>query len=526
MLEFPGVYRFAPKGGKPHFGIPIVAKNGDNNQPRYALLQPPIDEVTVMHDGVKYVHTNLVVLWAGRCHRNRVKVMIRYQETPKNSYMAYLDDIRVYQEPNTRTSDLPVLGGRKWKGGYVIDGFNASLQDKPAPCWSWAEIAESASIATNGCGDLQLHTETDSCQLVPCELDTLRAGSDIDTVVEMSEKEAVKTWGNVRTELAHLLEELGQFGISGTRVIVLLYIHTCSAGQLGEIVAFLRKTDQWSDTLRERLSPLHFFNKLYEVLLGKKGSKKKGYVARFLSRIDSYITSEASLKGPHVSTRLIHIRLMNSGAEPFDQYTSVSHFLKYIEPSTIKKHTEYKTMLALRLLKIDDWIKEKEPAIPRPEERRGFVPKERRSSKELINYWKRCHQGKYAVVHSLTRPEINVHTARAVPQVIKDLENANNPSLGALAKWVHEYYETNYLNIRQITDGDLLQVFHAIFVSGLLQQMGYEPEVVELQDSDSDSPMDSDNEEEKSHTSYSYSDDNGHNNRELDSEEEDSSDPK
>ena len=34
MLEFPGVYKFAPKGGKPHFGIPIVAKNGDKNQPR------------------------------------------------------------------------------------------------------------------------------------------------------------------------------------------------------------------------------------------------------------------------------------------------------------------------------------------------------------------------------------------------------------------------------------------------------------------------------------------------------------
>ena len=70
MLEFPGVYRFAPKGGKAHFGIPIVAKNGGKNQPRYALLQPPIDKVTVMHDGEKYVHTNLVVLWAGRCHRN------------------------------------------------------------------------------------------------------------------------------------------------------------------------------------------------------------------------------------------------------------------------------------------------------------------------------------------------------------------------------------------------------------------------------------------------------------------------
>ena len=196
------------------------------------------------------------------------------------------------------------------------------------------------------------------------------------------------------------------------------------------------------------MKPPHFFNKLYDVLLGKKDSKKTGFVHQFLSRIDSYITSEASHKGQHVSPRLIHLRLMNSDAEPFDQYTSVSHFLKHIEPSTIKKYKECNTMLALRLLKIDNWIKEKEPAIPRPEERRGFVPKDRRSSKELINYWKRCDQGMYSVIHRLTRPERNVHTARAVPQVIRDLENAEKPSLGNLAEWVHKYYESNYLNIR------------------------------------------------------------------------------
>merc|ERR1711884_942017 len=102
--------------------------------------------------------------------------MIRYHETPKNFYMTYLEDIRVYQEPNTRISDLPVLGGRKWKGGYVIDGFNASLQDEPAPCCGWTELAESASLTTNDCGDLEFHTETDPCQLVPCDLDVLRIG--------------------------------------------------------------------------------------------------------------------------------------------------------------------------------------------------------------------------------------------------------------------------------------------------------------------------------------------------------------
>ena len=130
----------------------------------------------------------------------------------------------------------------------------------------------------------------------------------------------------------------------------------------------------------------------------------------------------------------------------------------------------------------------------------------------------------YSVIHRLTRPERNVHTARAVPQVIKDLENADNPSLCTLAEWVHEYYETNHLNIRQITDGDLLQVFHAIFISGLLQQLGYGPEVVKIQDSDSDAPIDSDDDEENSSTRDNDSGDNSDDNHESDSEDGDSSD--
>ena len=126
--------------------------------------------------------------------------------------------------------------------------------------------------------------------------------------------------------------------------------------------------------------------------------------------------------------------------------------------------------------------------------------------------------------HKLTRPEGNVHTARAVPQVIKDLEGVDSPSLGDLAEWVHEYYETCKLNIRQIIDGDLLQVFNAIFISGLLQQLGYVPEVVRIRDSDSDSTIDSDDDEENSSTRGNDSGDNSDDNRERDNEDGDSSD--
>ena len=126
-------------------------------------------------------------------------------------------------------------------------------------------------------------------------------------------------------------------------------------------------------------------------------------------------------------------------------------------------------MLALRFLKTDDWIKEKEPPVPRPDDRKkGNVPKDRRSSKEWMHYWKGCDQGRYSLVHRMSTPNENVHTVRAVPQVINDLENEDNPSLSTLAGWAYEYYQTNDLNIRQIIDGDLLQVLHAICISGLL----------------------------------------------------------
>ena len=119
----------------------------------------------------------------------------------------------------------------------------------------------------------------------------------------------------------------------------------------------------------------------------------------------------------------------------------------------------------------------------------------------------------------MSTPNENVHTVRAVPQVIKDLENADSPSLSTLAGWAHEYYRTNHLNIRQIIDGDLLQVLHAISVSGLLQLMGDEPEVVRIQDSDSDQTMDSSDDEDNSPTSDNDDSDDRDDNREVDSED-------
>ena len=173
MLEFPCVYGIKTKCGRGHFGVPIVARNGGKNLPCYAILQPPIEEVTKMYNGVNYVHTNLVAIWAIKCFRNRIKGMIRFQDNPNDHFMSNFDDIRVYQDPNTRTPDLPVLGGKKWKAGYVHDGFNATTEDKPAPCRNWIEFDESIPLVTNDCGDFQMHTDPNAYQWVLCELDSL-----------------------------------------------------------------------------------------------------------------------------------------------------------------------------------------------------------------------------------------------------------------------------------------------------------------------------------------------------------------
>ena len=52
-----------------------------------------------MHNGVKYVHTNSVVLWAGRCQRNRVKVMIRFEDNPKTLICPTLKTLECIKTP-------------------------------------------------------------------------------------------------------------------------------------------------------------------------------------------------------------------------------------------------------------------------------------------------------------------------------------------------------------------------------------------------------------------------------------------
>ena len=67
MLEFPCVHEIITRSGKGHCGVAILARSGGKAPPRYAILQPPIEEVTKDHDGVKYIYTNLVAILIVKC---------------------------------------------------------------------------------------------------------------------------------------------------------------------------------------------------------------------------------------------------------------------------------------------------------------------------------------------------------------------------------------------------------------------------------------------------------------------------
>ena len=107
MLEFPCAYNITARCGKGHCGVAILARSGGKTPPRYAILQPPIEEVTKEHNGVVYVYTNLVAIYVIKCWKNGVSVKIRYEDNASNYYMVSVDSIRVYQDPNTRALDLP-----------------------------------------------------------------------------------------------------------------------------------------------------------------------------------------------------------------------------------------------------------------------------------------------------------------------------------------------------------------------------------------------------------------------------------
>ena len=122
-------------------------------------------------------------------------------------------------------------------------------------------------------------------------------------------------------------------------------------------------------------------------------------------------------------------------------------------------------------------------------------------------FWANYDRGQLSLRHAIPIPQKGIHTVRAVPQVINSLLNKVDPSLRELTKWTNQYYEANNLNIRQIIDGDILQVLNGIHLSGLLLQMGIGGEVLTLPDTEEDQDQDKREDGESSSASDTHDSD-------------------
>ena len=106
-------------------------------------------------------------------------------------------------------------------------------------------------------------------------------------------------------------------------------------------MASLRKIGLWSKEVQATLKPRNVFKELQKAFTEKKDKGNKSPVSQTLSRLNEYITSEGILKGRHISTRLVAIRLANADAEAVDQYMSCSHLLQWVLPEILKKFSEW-----------------------------------------------------------------------------------------------------------------------------------------------------------------------------------------
>ena len=102
----------------------------------------------------------------------------------------------------------------------------------------------------------------------------------------------------------------------------------------------------------------------------------------------------------------------------------------------------------------------------------------------MMYQWIDNDRGQLALTHAMPIPPGGVHIVRAVPMVLDSLINKEDPSLLELCTWTNQYYNMNNLNIRQIIDGDILQVLNGLHLSGLLQHENMGKENRTLSDSE------------------------------------------
>ena len=124
------------------------------------------------------------------------------------------------------------------------------------------------------------------------------------------------------------------------------------------------------------------------------------------------------------------------------------------------------------MLQIDDFLDREEPAVPRLKRKKNAKSRTRsgtKSQKDLFYHWIYHNQGKLSLKHGVPIPQEGVHTVRAIPSILNILLDDERPSLRKLCQWTNQFYNQVNFNIRLCIDSDILQIFNALHLSGLLK---------------------------------------------------------
>ena len=219
-------------------------------------------------------------------------------------------------------------------------------------------------------------------------------------------------------------------------------------------------------------------------------------------------------------TRFTAIRLTKAKAEEHAQYTSSAHLLQWVPSSMLNKYRQGEIMRALRYLQIEGYLNEEEPPVPRADlkKKKTRAVGKRSTSNDMMFNWVKYKRGQLSLRHPISIPQSSIHTVRAVPEVINSLIDKEKPSLYDLATWMNQYYKGNKLNIRQIIDGNILQVLNSIHLRGLLVQIGMGGEIVTLPETEENEDQDDRDEGESIPT-------NGDHDSDEESDDEEEGDP-
>ena len=167
-------------------------------------------------------------------------------------------------------------------------------------------------------------------------------------------------------------------------------------------------------------------------------------------------------------------------------------------------------MRSLRILQIDGYLSKNELPVPRANlKKKPRAEGIQRSSRDMMFQWNNNNRGQLALVHAIPIPPEGVHTVRAVPTIINSLMDKEDPSFHDISTWANQYYNDNHINIRQIIDGDILQVLNGIHLSGLLVQGNMGGRSVSLLDTEEDDDQEEEGDEEDNPTSKTPDSDKG-----------------